>query len=150
VTETDVSATIRIEGAKRGLVLMRNNSGAFKDASGRWIRFGLGNDSKRVNELMKSSDLIGTMSGVYWGFPNIFGIIACVESKKPGWRYVGTERELAQLAFINLMRRHGGFACFATSWSDVENEITCFFQARANTQRSSEICAHARISCRDM
>jgi hypothetical protein len=132
-TETDVSATIRIEGAKRGMMLMRNNSGAFKDTSGRWIRFGLGNDSRRVNDLMKSSDLVGVMSGAYWGFPGIAGIMSCIESKKPGWRYVGTEHERAQLNFINIVQRHGGFACFATSWSDVENEITRFFSKRANT-----------------
>lgn len=132
MTETDVSALIRIEGAKRGLVLMRNNSGAFKDAGGRWVRFGLGNDSKRVNELFKSSDLIGLMSGLYWGFPAIFGILCAIESKVPGWSYQGTPRELAQLAFINLVRRHGGLACFATSWEDVDDEINAFFSARAN------------------
>ena len=56
--ETDVNATIRIEGAKRGLILWRNNSGAFENKAGRWVRYGLANDSQRVNNLLKSSDLI--------------------------------------------------------------------------------------------
>ena len=138
--ESDISATIRITGARYGLVLMRNNSGAFKDASGRWVRFGLGNDSKRINELMKSSDLIGLLNGTWWGYPSVWGVLSAIESKKQGWRYTGKGREPAQLAFINLMRRHGGFACFATSWEDVENELTTFFSQRNVTQGRIAVC----------
>jgi hypothetical protein len=130
VIETDVSATIRIEGAKRGLDLMRNNSGAFEDSSGRWVRFGLGNDSKRVAAVRKSSDLIGTLDGRWWGYLDVWGLFAAVESKRPGWRYCGDEHERAQLNFINVVRSRGGFACFATSWDDVEHEINNFLAKR--------------------
>lgn len=128
--ETDVSATIRIEGAKRGLDLMRNNSGAFENSSGRWVRFGLGNDSERVSRMRKSSDLIGTLDGRWWGYLDVWGLFAAVESKRPGWRYCGDEHERAQLNFINVVRSRGGFACFATSWDDVEHEINNFLAKR--------------------
>lgn len=141
VIEGDVSASIRIDGAKRGCMLLRNNSGAFEDKGGRWVRFGLGNDSKRVNELMKSSDLIGLTSGWWWGWPNVMGVFTAVESKKVGWKYTGKGCEPAQLNFINLVRRHGGVALFATSWSDVENELTAYFSARANSQRRPSLRA---------
>jgi hypothetical protein len=143
--ETDVSASIRIEGAKRGVVLMRNNSGAF-EAAGRWVRFGLGNDSEALNRVMKSSDLIGLMSGWWWGHPAVSGLFIAVESKPTGWRYRGTDRETAQLAFINHVRRHGGVACFATHWSDVENEITAKFQARIDPENRARIREGERLS----
>lgn len=138
--ETDVSALIRIEGEKRGVSLMRNNSGAF-EKSGRWVRYGLGNDSKRVNELVKSSDLIGITCGAWWGWPAVVGLFTAVESKRPGWRYTGTDRERAQLAFINYVRRRGGVACFATSWEDVENELAEYFSKRPDFKGGTRLCA---------
>lgn len=132
MTETDVSALIRIEAARCGLFLMRNNSGAFQQAAGgRWVRFGLGNDSAEINAVVKSSDLIGFLaSGAWWGWPSAVGVFTAVESKHPGWRYTGTDRERAQLAFIDHVRRHGGVACFATCFGDVNDEIQRYFQAR--------------------
>lgn len=148
--EGDVSASIRIEGAKRGVILMRNNSGAFEATAGRWVRFGLGNDSEALNRVMKSSDLIGLMCGWWWGHPAVVGLFVAVESKKPGWRYAGTPREIAQLAFIDHVRRHGGVACFATQWSDVENEITTQLSARIDPQNWARIRAGERLSAAAM
>ncbi len=121
--ETDVSARIRIEAAKHGVQLWRNNSGAFENAAGRWVRFGLGNDSPSVNRVLKSSDLIGILDGRRWGYI-VDGLFCAIETKTEGWKYSGTDREVAQLNFLNLVKLRGGVACFATSWNEVEQEIT--------------------------
>ena len=57
--ETDVQASIRLEAAGKGIVLWRNNVGVLMDQRGRPVRYGLANDSERVNSVTKSSDLIG-------------------------------------------------------------------------------------------
>jgi hypothetical protein len=107
--ESDAQNRIRIEAARHGLMLWRNNSGALADKDGRLVRFGLGNDSPTVNRVIKSSDLIGLYRGRF----------VAVEVKPLGWKYTGTEREVAQLNYINLVKKHGGIACFATQWSEV-------------------------------
>jgi hypothetical protein len=111
--EQDVQNLIRIEGAKIGMWLLRNNSGALQDVNGRLIRFGLGNDSTTTNKKIKSSDLIGVWEGS----------AVAIECKRSDWRYRATDRELAQAAFIALWRSHGGLACFATCWDDVLREF---------------------------
>ncbi len=112
--ETAISSTIRLEASKLGVSLWRNNSGVATNRDGRPVRFGLGNDSKRLNETMKSSDLIGLTSR---------GTFVAVEVKRPGWharfeRF--TPRELAQWNFHQHVQRNYGVAGFATCWSDVE------------------------------
>ena len=110
LSELDVQNTIRIEGAMHGLRLWRNNSGALTDVGGRLVRFGLGNDSARTNEVCKSSDLIGLGPD---------GVFVAIECKREGWKYKGSGRELAQRNFINIVAADGGIACFATRWQDV-------------------------------
>ncbi len=131
--ETDVNATIRIEGAKRGLILWRNNSGAFENKAGRWVRYGLANDSARVNDLLKSSDLVGVLDAWWWGYPALRGIWTAVEAKPTGWHYTGRGREPAQLNYINLVRAYGGIALFATSWETVSDHIAQALADRAAT-----------------
>lgn len=113
--EADSQNQIRIEGAKVGLYLMRNNVGVLRDVVGRPVRFGLMNDSSELNKKCKSSDLIGLYTKT--------GQFVAVECKEPGWTYRGTDREVAQLAFINLVKSKGGLACFATCWNDVKKEF---------------------------
>ena len=58
-TESNVTAAIRLEAAQAGHLLWRNNVGACVDTRGRYIRYGLANESKAVNANIKSSDLVG-------------------------------------------------------------------------------------------
>lgn len=108
--EAAVQAEVRLEAARRGVLLWRNNSGALKDETGRLVRYGLGNDSTQTNRVMKSADLIGIGPG---------GIMHAYEVKRPGWKYTGTEREVAQLAFLDLVRSRGGVAAFVTCIGDM-------------------------------
>ncbi len=109
--EMPLVGAARVLASQLGLALWRNNSGACQDQSGRLVRFGLGNDSAALCKTWKSSDLIGV---------GAWGRFAAVELKPPGWRWRGTERELAQLAFHNNVRALGGLAGFATTLEDVE------------------------------
>ena len=94
VSEAGVQKAVRLEAARMGVVLWRNNNGAYQDDQGNWVRYGLANDSKQMNQNIKSSDLIGIRPG---------GQFVAREIKKPGWRYTGTQREQAQLKFITLV-----------------------------------------------
>lgn len=109
--ESPLQSAVRAEAARRGVYLWRNNSGVLPDARGVPVRFGLGNDSKRLNTVLKSSDLIGIAPG---------GIFVAIECKAPGWIGVRTERERAQEAFINLVRQCGGRAGFVTAVADLD------------------------------
>ena len=113
LTENGLQAAIRLNAAKRGARLWRNNTGAATDANGNFIRYGLANDSKAMNERIKSSDLIG-INPVYVTEPQWIGQFVAREVKVPGWTYKGTAREKAQLAFLELVLSLGGDAAFAT------------------------------------
>ena len=54
--EARVQSEVCLEASRKGCRLWRNNNGAFKNANGRLVRFGLGNTSKRINQALKSSD----------------------------------------------------------------------------------------------
>ena len=107
-SESEVQQLIMLEAPKHGVVLMRNNSGGFKDDTGRMVFYGLGVVSQSQNKKIKSSDLIGLYRGRF----------IAVEVKREGWVYKGDERELAQLAFINWIRSHDGIAGFCSSVED--------------------------------
>lgn len=110
MSEAAVQAEVRLECARRGAIMWRNNSGVLPDENGRPVRFGLNNDSKQANETCKSSDLIGIgPDGRFWA----------LEIKHAGWKYTGTKREKAQLAYINLVRSKGGVAAFVTCVEDI-------------------------------
>lgn len=112
VSEAAVQSTVRLEAARKGVRLFRNNVGVLKDLTGRPVRYGLANDSPAVNKVIKSSDLIGwrpvTVGGV-----TIAQFVAR-ECKEKGWKYTGDERERAQLAWLQLVASAGGDAAFCS------------------------------------
>lgn len=119
-SEALVQSLVRIEAPSRGMHLFRNNSGAFKDENGRLVRYGLGNDSKRLNRVLKSADFIGWRR--YTVRPEDVGrtvaIFTSIECKPEGWAppHSGAEFERyeAQLAWLDLVMSCGGDARFVT------------------------------------
>lgn len=117
-SEAAVQAQIILDSPNQGCAMWRNNNGACKDDTGRMIRYGLGNISKKFNEVWKSSDLIGITPRLImpWHIGQVWGLFTAVEVKDPGWKFTpGDARAVAQLAFINNVRQLGGIATFAPS-----------------------------------
>lgn len=111
----------RFRIAQGGAMAWRNNVGALKDERGVPVRYGLANESKAVNDKLKSSDLILAIPRriTRQDVGTTLAQFGSVECKPPGWRYTGTPRERAQLAWLTLIRRLGGFATFSTGEVDL-------------------------------
>lgn len=120
--EAEVQALIRIEASNQGHEMLRNNSGAMQDDTGRVVRFGLGNDSKRINNVFASSDLIGVTSMVVQQkhVGCTLGVFTVAEVKDPNWTgpNPNNKREVAQANFINHVKAFGGIGGFCTSVED--------------------------------
>jgi len=119
-TEAAIQGSIRLSASQMGNDLWRNNNGAAKTEDGRHLRFGLGNDSPRINKAFKSSDLIGITPVMITAamVGRVFGIFTAIEVKKGDWSWSGTDREQAQWKYLMLIRNKGGFATFAKSIKD--------------------------------
>ncbi len=113
-SEERVQAEVRIEASRDGTRLFRNNVGALRDANGRMVRYGLANDSTRINKVIKSGDLIGFRPVLITPelVGNTIAQFVSRECKPRGWVYTGTEREEAQLAWASLVNSVGGDATF--------------------------------------
>lgn len=121
---------VRLSVARQGGMAWRNNVGAtpakvpsicpkcsFKfQIKQSPIRYGLANDSQKLNKRIKSSDLILAIPRVIT--PAMVGTtiaqFGAVECKRPGWIYRETEAEVAQAAWLQLMADLGAFATFST------------------------------------
>lgn len=115
-SEAAVQADVRLEAAAKGIHLFRNNVGVLRDKEGRPVRYGLANDSSRLNKIIKSGDLIGWRR-VRIEQSHVGSVIAqfvSVECKRSGWKYSGNDHEVAQLAWIRLIGANGGYAKFVT------------------------------------
>jgi hypothetical protein len=112
-TEAPAQSRVILRAFEMGFALWRNNSGVMPGTdSNRPVRFGLGNDSKKINEVWKSPDLIGVgPQGRFMG----------VEMKKPGWKFSPNDkRAVAQANAINDINKRGGIAFFCTSVEEFE------------------------------
>ena len=115
-SEDAVKVAVRLEAARKGVRLFRNNVGVLKNDRGVPVRYGLANESKQVNEVMKSADLIGwrplLIEQRHVG--HCVALFVSRECKKVGWRYTGYDHEQAQLAWAQLVTAGGGDAAFCT------------------------------------
>lgn len=101
--EREIQAKIRYQASQLGWRLWRNNVGGLYDATGRFVRYGLCNESAQQNRKLKSSDLIGirpvqTLEG------RTIGQFVAIEVKAPGGFI-----EPAQQRFIDLVNALGGY-----------------------------------------
>ena len=113
-SEAAAQAEIRLAAPRWGGVLWRNNVGALPDRTGVLVRYGLANDSAKLNAHVKSSDLIGftPVGGV--------AVFTAIECKRADWVWHATAREIAQQRFHSIVRAGGGIAGFARSDSEFE------------------------------
>lgn len=114
--EAYVQSQIRLEAARKGIYLWRNNCGAGTLDNGSFIRWGLANESEAVNKVIKSADLIGIRRLVITPemVGQTVGIFVSREAKAADWHYTGTDREVAQLKWLTLINSYGGDAKFVT------------------------------------
>jgi len=114
--EAAVQGRVRLEAAQCGLRMWRNNVGALMDERGVPVRYGLANDTKALNKAIKSADLIGIrpvfITPAWVG--HTIGQFYSRECKPEGWTWSGTERELAQLKWAQMINACGGNAAFVT------------------------------------
>lgn len=116
ISESAVASEVRLEASVHGGRLWRNNVGAGMLENGSFVRWGLANDSKAINDTIKSSDLIGIKPVLieHRHVGSVVGQFVAREIKRPDWKFSNTQREVAQLRFIELIVALGGDACFAT------------------------------------
>jgi hypothetical protein len=116
LNEDSVQSAVRLEAARKGVLIWRNNVGALQDSTGRWVRYGLANDSQAVNARIKSADLIGIRPLVIGPHHvgQVIGQFVSREVKAPKWHYAGTPREEAQNRWLQIVQSAGGDAAFVT------------------------------------
>lgn len=112
----------RFKISHAGAYSYRNNVGATPakckacGAKQQPVRYGLANDSAKLNAKIKSSDLILAIPRVIT--PEMTGStiaqFGSIEMKRPGWKYTGRAGEPQQQAWLTLIASIGGFARFST------------------------------------
>jgi len=118
---------VRLHASSLGMKLFKNNSGVLLDKTGRPVRFGLGNESKSLNQKIKSSDLIGFTPLVVT--PEMLGkkvaIFTAIEVKSAGFiakkEYNQKTREYAQDKFNQIVIEQGGIAGFACNENQLDD-----------------------------
>lgn len=129
-SESAVQQHTRLAHASIGPI-WRNNSGAFQDETGRWVRYGLGNDSAKLNKKIKGSDCVGitpvTAYVASLGCWTQLGVFTAYEVKPSDWEFKPSdERAVAQLKFHDIVRDAGGFAGFVRHPNDIHGIIRRF------------------------
>jgi hypothetical protein len=117
-SESSVMQAVRIKASQQGRRLWRNNSGAAFRDDGTPVRFGLGNDSVKTHDHLRSSDLIGITPCLIEPrhVGATFGLFTSWEIKKPGWVFsVNDKHSVCQNNWNNLIISLGGDARFITS-----------------------------------
>lgn len=122
MSEAYAQQQARLAVAQQGGMAWRNNVGATPtkcpncNAKQAPVRYGLANDSARLNQRIKSSDLILAIPRQIT--PDMVGStiaqFGAVECKRPGWKYTGNGRESGQAAWLALITKLGGYATFST------------------------------------
>lgn len=117
-SESRIQSQCRLKAEDDGNFLHRNNVGALKDIRGVPVRFGLLNDSKEINKIIKSADLIGGRRVLIT--PKMVGHVILqyysVECKEANWCYDPNDpHTAAQARWADFINSRGGYAVFATT-----------------------------------
>lgn len=127
--EAEASQVVRLRAAAWGSRVFRNNSGVLVNEVGVPVRFGLGNESKKVNSELKTSDFIGWTPIVITQemVGKTVAVFTAIEAKPVGFKiksaYPVKSREYAQLNFINMVKNAGGISGFASCDYDVDLSV---------------------------
>ncbi len=125
MTEAQLQSLVRLHAHKYKSLLMRNNSGVLVNSiTNRPVRFGLGNDSSRLNKVFKSPDLIGiTQQRCPCG--KLYGVFTGLEIKTPGWKFnKNNQVHVAQNNFLNEIRKRNGIADFISTMDDLDRILS--------------------------
>lgn len=117
-SEAAIQEHVRLVTSRRDdILLFRNNVGALKDERGVPVRYGLANDTKAMNETVKSADLVGIYRRLITAADvgTHIGQFVCAEVKPEGWVYSGAGREAAQMRWAQTIASYGGWAEFVSS-----------------------------------
>lgn len=116
-SEAYTQSLARMAAPAAGMVLWRNNVGALRDDNGRPVRYGLANDSKSLNETIKSADLIGWRSEriTVDMVGTVVARFVSIECKHSGWPGFNPKdpHEAAQKRWADLVTAAGGYARFS-------------------------------------
>lgn len=117
LSEGGVQSRVRLAAARKGWELWRNNMGVAVDDRGIPVRFGLANDSAKLNKKIKSADLIGVRPVIITQdmVGSKIGQFVSLEIKKAGWKYRGGQHEEAQARWAAIVTAAGGYAKFISS-----------------------------------
>ena len=127
--EAHASQEVRNRASDWKARLFRNNSGVLMNDVGVPVRFGLGNESQKMNKQFKTGDFVGWFPVTIT--PDMVGkeiaVFANIEAKALGFKiksvYPINSREFAQNKFNELVRKNNGIAGFASNWQDVDNIV---------------------------
>ena len=124
--ESAAASHIRLDAAQQGVNLWRNNVGVLKNEHGVPVRYGLCNESKAQNQIVKSSDLIGITPVLIT--PDMvgqtIGVYTAIETKASDWWHRPSDKRAdAQQAYHNIVIRAGGFAGFARNIQEFRKVI---------------------------
>lgn len=121
-SESNVQSRVRLAAPGAGMRLWRNNVGVLTDERGVPVRYGLANDTKALNERLKSHDLIGWRRVVI--SPAMVGSLIAqfvsLECKHESWQPArptnagAYAHEQAQERWAALVVADGGYSRFVT------------------------------------
>lgn len=130
--EAKASQIVRLRASEWGSRLFRNNNGMAYSPTGQPIFFGLGNEGRDGNKVMKSSDFIGVTPILITPemVGKTIGVFTSIEVKAEGFKlrdsYNPKSREYAQDKWNQMVRMNHGIAGFASDSYQLDMIISNF------------------------
>ena len=121
-SEARIQSEMRLGAASRNVILFRNNVGALQDKRGVPVRYGLLNDSKLLNQRIKSADLVGIRRVLitHAMVGSVLGQFCSREVKHRAWQPGEDKtREAAQAEWVKLVLAYGGDAKITADPTDL-------------------------------